>query len=57
MCYWDELELLNELGDLQRENRRMRWVLSVRLTDPREGTTLLDEYKELTEEFWERQGL
>ena len=45
-------------SDLERENLRMKWALSSRWTQGTyEGRTMFDEYKELTEEFWERQGL
>lgn len=56
-----ELELLKaDNADLERENRRMSWALSVRMAlecDLYNGRTLLDEYKDLTPEFWERMGL
>lgn len=60
---WKVLELENikaDNSDLERENRRMKWALSSRWST-KEGTyygaTMLDDYKKLTQEFWEGQGL
>lgn len=59
---WYHIELAAaraDNSDLERENRRMRWALSVRMSDDSyyHGRTLLDEYLDTTPEFWERQGL
>lgn len=42
--------------DLHTENRRMQWFLQMRINQ-NNGWSLWEQYKELTEEFWERQGL
>lgn len=46
-----------ELDKVYTENRRMSWLLQSAMSPHRPGYTMWEEYTDLDENFWGRQGL